>query len=170
MEQLRIRSAGQADLAEIAAIYAPYVTATVVTFETEVPSAEAWNDRFRTVTEAGLPFLVAELDGAVVGYAYCGPWKTRPAYRYTAEDSIYLAPRARGRGLGGRLLDRLITTAGAAGLRELLAVIADTGDPASAALHRSRGFVDAGRLTGVGHKHDRWLDTMILQRSLTVPG
>lgn len=166
-EPLIIRPATGADLGAVAAIYAPYVTDTVITFETEVPSTADWSDRFAMITAAGHPFLAAELDGQVIGYAYCSPWKTRQAYRHTAEDSIYLAPQARGRGFGGRLLDRLITEARSVGLRQLLAVIADTGDPTSTGLHRSRGFVDAGRLTAVGHKHGRWLDTVLLQLSLS---
>ncbi len=110
--------------------------------------------------------MAATVDGEVVGYGYCAPWKTRPAYRYTAEDSVYLAPRAIGRGIGGQLLDALLTGCVQAGIRQVIAVIVDTDDPASLALHHNRGFVEAGRLTGVGFKHGRWLDTVLLQRSL----
>ena len=104
--------------------------------------------------------------GRVAGYAYCAPWKTRPAYRHTVEDSIYVAPDAVGCGIGGRLLDELLTECTRAGVREVIAVIVDADGAASLALHRNRGFVDAGRLTAVGFKHGRWLDTMLLQRSL----
>ena len=102
----------------------------------------------------------------VAGYVYCAPWKTRPAYRHTVEDSVYLAPRAVGRGIGGALLDTLLGDCAAAGIREVIAVIVATEDAASLALHRNRGFVDAGRLAAVGFKHGRWLDTLLLQRSL----
>jgi L-amino acid N-acyltransferase YncA len=124
------------------------------------------------VVDAGLPFLVATLDDDVAGYAYCGPWKTRPAYRQTVEDSIYLAPDALGRGLGGRLLDALLTACAEADIREVIAVVADGGaeSQASLALHRGRGFAEVGRLRSVGYKHDRWLDTVLLQCSLTPGG
>jgi L-amino acid N-acyltransferase YncA len=115
---------------------------------------------------------VATLDDEVAGYAYCAPWKARPAYRQTVEDSIYLAPDALGRGLGGRLLDALLTACAEADVREVIAVVADGGaeSQASLALHRGRGFVEVGRLRSVGYKHDRWLDTVLLQCSLSPSG
>ncbi|WP_197518672.1 GNAT family N-acetyltransferase [Mycobacterium sp. ACS1612] len=161
-----IRPTGADDLDVVGAIYAHYVEAGVATFELVAPDAAEWRRRFVAVRDAGLPFLTAMLDGRVVGYAYCGPWKTRPAYRHTVEDSIYVAPDAAGRGIGGQLLDALLEHCAAAGVREVIAVIVDSGDVASLALHRDRGFVDAGRLTRVGFKHGRWLDTVLLQRSL----
>ncbi len=161
-----VRPARPADLAAVAAIYAPYVTDTVVTFELDPPTVAAWQERYDAVAAAGLPFLVAVVDGVVVGYAYASPWKPRPAYRHTAEVSIYLAAAAQGRGTGGVLLDRLVEECRRSGRRELIAVIADAGLPASVALHRSRGFVDAGRLRAVGHKLDRWIDTVLLQLRL----
>jgi L-amino acid N-acyltransferase YncA len=160
------RPAAPSDLAAIAEIYAHYVIGSVATFELDPPDAQEWLRRFTAVIEAGLPFLVTERDGAVAGYAYCGPWKTRPAYRATVEDSVYVAPWALGRGCGTELLAALLDDCRRLGIREVIAVIADSGDPASAALHRRFGFVDAGRLTRVGHKHDRFLDTVLLQRSL----
>jgi L-amino acid N-acyltransferase YncA len=163
----RIRAATGDDLAGMLEIYAEHVTGGVATFELVAPEPGEWERRFRAVTDAGLPFLVAESEGRVAGYAYCSPWKSRPAYRQTVEDSIYLAPWATGRGLGGKLLDALLATCTAIGVREVLAVVADTDDPASLVLHRKRGFEDAGRLRRVGYKHGRWLDTMLLQRSLT---
>ncbi|SDT32161.1 GNAT family N-acetyltransferase [Microlunatus soli] len=168
MGAVLIRPAATDDLERIAAIYAPYVTDTVITFEIEVPSAQEWRQRFAAITESGLPFLVATLDDQVVGFAYAGPYRSRPAYRQTAEDSIYLAPESRGLGIGGRLLDELIVRTRAVGIRELVAVIADADNPASPALHARRGFVEVGRLTGVGHKHDRWVDTLLMQLSLGV--
>lgn len=163
---MTIRDATADDLDQIAAIYAPYVTDTVITFEVDVPTVEEWRERFVAITAAGLPFLVAAVDDRVVGYAYAGPYRSRPAYRRTAEDSIYLAPASRGLGIGGGLLDELIIRTRAAGIRELVAVIADAGNPASPALHARKGFTMAGRLTGVGHKHDLWVDTLLMQLSL----
>ncbi|HWJ80808.1 MAG TPA: GNAT family N-acetyltransferase [Nocardioides sp.] len=163
---VEVRRATYDDLPRVAAIYAPYVTGTVVTFELDVPRPAEWRQRLDAVAAAGLPFLVADGEDGVVGYAYLAPWKTRPAYRHTAEDSVYLDPAARGRGTGGLLLDALLEEARAAGVREVLAVIADNGTDVSPRLHRSRGFRDVGRLERVGRKLDRWVDTVLMQRSL----
>jgi phosphinothricin acetyltransferase len=160
------RIAVPADLEPIAEIYTHYVETSVATFELEPPDADEWHRRFAAITSAGLPFLVTERAGAIAGYAYCAPWKTRPAYRATVEDSVYVAPAAVGQGCGTDLLRDLLAACGAAGIREVIAVIADGGDPASVELHRRFGFVDAGRLTRVGYKHDRFIDTILLQRSL----
>ena len=156
------------DLADIGSIYAHHVQNGVATFELTAPDEAEWQRRLQSVTDGGLPFLTATLDGRVAGYAYCSPWKTRPAYRHwhTVEDSIYVAPDAAGRGIGGLLLDALLTDCTRAGVREVIAVIVDADGAASVALHRNRGFVEAGRLTAVGFKHGRWLDTVLLQRSL----
>ena len=155
------------DLDAIGRIYAHHVQTGVATFELTAPDAAEWLRRLRSATDGGLPFLTATLGGRVAGYAYCAPWKTRPAYRHTVEDSIYVAPDAVGCGVGGRLLDALLADCTRAGVREVIAVIVDADGAASLALHRNRGFVDAGRLTAVGFKHGRWLDTMLLQRSLS---
>jgi L-amino acid N-acyltransferase YncA len=155
------------DLDAIGTIYAHHVHTGVATFELTAPDAAEWQRRLTAVTDQGLPFLSATLDGRVAGYAYCAPWKTRPAYRHTVEDSIYVAPDAVGCGVGGRLLDALLADCTRAGVREVIAVIVDADGAASLALHRNRGFVDAGRLTAVGLKHGRWLDTVLLQRSLS---
>jgi phosphinothricin acetyltransferase len=162
-----IRRTTQADLDAIGAIYAHHVETGVATFELTAPDLPEWQRRFDAVTSAGLPFLTATLDGEIVGYAYCAPWKPRPAYRHTVEDSVYVAPQAVGRGVGGYLLDALLAECASAGVREVIAVIVDADGAASVALHRNRGFVDAGRLTAVGFKHGRWLDTVLLQRSLS---
>jgi phosphinothricin acetyltransferase len=162
-----VRAATSEDLDPIGEIYAHHVLTGVATFETTPPDREEWGRRFRAVTDAGLPFLTAKLDGAVVGYAYCVQWKARPAYRHTVEDSVYLAPDAVGRGVGGRLLDVLLAGCSAAGVRQVIAVIVDADAGASLALHRNRGFLEVGRLTAVGFKHGRWLDTVLLQRSLS---
>jgi L-amino acid N-acyltransferase YncA len=164
---LVIRPTDTGDLDAVGAIYAHHVQTGVATFELVAPDAVEWQRRLQAVTEVGLPFLTATLDDRVAGYAYCGPWKARPAYRHTVEDSIYVAPEAVGRGVGGRLLDALLEICAAAGIREVIAVIVDADGAASLALHRNRGFVDAGRLSAVGFKHGRWLDTLLLQRSLS---
>lgn len=163
---IRIRPTHADDLDAVGDIYGHYVENTVATFELTRPDRAEWDRRFDAVTTAGLPFVSAVLDGEVVGYGYCAPWKTRPAYRHTVEDSLYAAPHAVGRGVGGRLLDALLTGCAAAGVRQMIAVVVDADAAASVALHRSRGFVEAGRLTAVGFKHDRWLDTVLFQRSL----
>lgn len=156
------------DLPSVAAIYAHYVTHTVVTFEVDPPDVAAWHDRSRAVLEQGLPFVVAEWQGQVVGYAYVSPWKPRPAYRGTVEDSIYVSPQRHGHGIGTALLQGLLQACAAAVVREVIAVIVDTGEPGSLALHHRAGFRHVGRLTGVGRKHGRRLDTVVLQRSLAV--
>ena len=163
---MSVRAAEAGDLPAVAAIYAPYVERTVITFETESPDAGAWAARFDAVTARGLPFLVAESGGAVVGYAYAGPWKERAAYRHTVEDAIYLAPGATGRGVGRALLDALLRACANAGVQQVVAVIADSGDPASTCLHTRCGFREVGRLERVGFKHGRWVDTVLMQRSL----
>ena len=155
------------DLDAIGTIYAHHVQTGVATFELTAPDAAEWQRRLHAITGDGLPFLTATLDGRIAGYAYCAPWKARPAYRHTVEDSIYVAPDAVGCGVGGRLLDALLADCTRAGVREVIAVIVDADGVASLALHRNRGFVDAGRLTAVGFKHGRWLDTVLLQRSLS---
>jgi L-amino acid N-acyltransferase YncA len=164
--QASVRPATADDLGAIAGIFAHYVTTSTVTFEEDPPTAAQWSQRFASLAERRLPFLVAEADGTVAGYAYASPWRPTPAYRHTVEDSVYLAPASRGRGLGRVLLDALLAACATAGVRQVIAVIADTGDPASAALHRACGFTDAGRLTQVGRKQGRWIDTVLLQRAV----
>jgi L-amino acid N-acyltransferase YncA len=162
-----IRPASPDDIDAVSEIYAHHVRTGVATLELTPPDRSEWLRRLRAVTADGLPFLTATLDGDVAGYAYCSPWKTRRAYRHTVEDSVYVAPHAVGRGVGGRLLDALLAECSRSGIREVIAVIVDADGAASLALHRNRGFADAGRLTAVGFKHGRWLDTLLLQRSLT---
>jgi L-amino acid N-acyltransferase YncA len=164
---LRVRPTSPDDLAAISDIYSHHVRTGVATFELTAPDLAEWLRRFDAVISSGLPFLTATFDGEIVGYAYCAPWKTRPAYRHTVEDSVYVAPHAGNRGVGGHLLDALLADCAKVGVREVIAVIVDADGAASLALHRNRGFVDAGRLTSVGYKHGRWLDTLLLQRSVT---
>lgn len=160
------RPASTEDLPAIAEIYAHYVMTSVATFEMEPPDVDEWTCRFSAIVDAGLPFLVAERGGAVAAYAYCSPWKSRPAYRATVEDSIYVAPHLLGCGCGSELMAALLEGVHAVGIREVIAVIADSGDPSSVALHRRFGFVEVGRLTRVGFKNGRWIDTLLMQRSL----
>ena len=166
-----VRPAGPAALPAVAASYGPYAAGSVITFETEPPDAASWRERFDGVAARGLPFLVAQAETGddVVGYAYAGPWKERAAYRHTVENAIYLAPQARSRGVGRVLLDALGTACAEVGVRQVIAVIADTGDPASVRLHARCGFREVGRLEGVGFKHGRWVDTVLMQRGLAVP-
>ncbi|MFJ9425395.1 GNAT family N-acetyltransferase [Streptomyces sp. NPDC101249] len=161
-----IRPAIPADLNAVAEIFTHYVRHTVITFEETPPSSAAWHQRLDDLATRELPFLVAELSGHVVGYAYAAPWRPKSAYRHTVENSIYLAPDRTGRGLGGALLEALLTACARTRARQMIAVIADAGTDASVALHRRFGFADAGRLAAVGYKHDRWIDTVLMQRTL----
>lgn len=161
-----IRPATPADLKAVAEIFTHYVLHTVATFEEVPPTVADWERRLADLTGRGLPFLVAESEGTVAGFAYAAPWRPKPAYRYTVEDTIYLAPEATGRGLGAALLGALVTESARAGARQMIAVVADTGSDASRALHRRFGFTDAGHLTEVGHKHGRRISTYLLQRDL----
>ena len=164
-----VRATSPDDLGAISAIYAHHVEAGVATFELIPPHREEWESRLATARLRELPFLTATLDDEIVGYAYCSPWKLRPAYRHTVENSIYLAPQAAGRGIGTLLLQGLLDGCTAAGIREVIAVVVDTDEAAaSLALHRKHGFAEAGRLRAVGYKHGRWLDTVLLQCSLPV--
>ena len=170
VQPVTIRSVdpGSSDLATVTTIMEHYVEHTVATFNEVSPSAEDWTRRHADLAARGLPFLVAEMAGRTVGFAYVAPWRPQSAYRYTVESTVYLDPAATGRGIGTALLTELVARATTVGCRTMLAVIADSGDPASAALHRRLGFADAGRLRAVGLKHGRWLDTLLMQRDLTL--
>jgi L-amino acid N-acyltransferase YncA len=161
-----IGPATPADLTGVADIFAHYVWNTAATFETAPPTVADWRRRLDDLAGLGLPFLVARVGGEVAGYAYASPWRPKPAYRHTVEDSVYLAPGRTGQGLGRALLGPLLTGCAAAGMRQVVAVISDADADASIALHRSFGFVDAGRLTRVGHKHGAWIDTVLMQCDL----
>ncbi|MFD8013250.1 GNAT family N-acetyltransferase [Streptomyces sp. NPDC058955] len=161
-----IRAATEADLDAVAAIYAHYVDHTVVTFDETPPPVSSWRTRLAELSARGLPFLVAEDAGRIAGYAYASPWRPKPAYRHSVENSVYLAPEETGRGLGGSLMEALVAACTAAGAHQMIAVIADSGTAASLALHRRLGFTEAGRLRSVGLKHGRRLDTILLQRTL----
>jgi phosphinothricin acetyltransferase len=162
-----IRPVAPGDLDAISLIFAHYVENTVVTFE-EIPrSVWEWGELAVQLHGLDLPFLVADSDGEISGYAYASPWRSKPGYRYTAEDSVFVAPEATGRGLGRLLLRGVLDHCGRGGTRQLIAVIADTGDQASTALHEAFGFSIAGRLTAVGYKHGRWIDTLLMQRAMS---
>ncbi len=162
-----IRPATADDCGAVAAIFGYYVTNSVVTFEVTPPTVERCRGMLADVTGRGLPYLVCEQAGQVAGYAYAVPWRPKPAYRHTVESTIYLAPDHTGRGLGRQLLSALLRDCAKAGVEQVIAVIADSGDPASAALHRACGFTEAGRLRGVGRKHGRLIDTLLMQHDLT---
>ena len=164
MESHRIRPASPADASAIAAIYAWYVEHSAVTFDEVVPSVE---EHAAKISGSSLPFLIAEnSDGVVLGYAYLAPYRPRSAYRYTAELTVYLAHDARGRGIGRALVSQLLEEGAAAGIRQVIAVITATDDGESIAFHARAGFAETGRLRRVGFKHDRWYDTVFMQRSL----
>jgi phosphinothricin acetyltransferase len=162
-----IRPAQAADIPAIARIYAHAVIHGTATFELEPPSEAEMLRRFDKLRSGGpFPYLVAEVDGAVAGYAYAGAFRERPAYRFTVEDSIYIAPELHKRGIGRALLMRLIADATAAGFRQMMAVIGDSDQAGSIGLHRACGFRDAGVFKAVGFKFGRWLDTVQMQLPL----
>ena len=161
-----IRPSAEADVAEIAAIYAEAVLHGTASFEIVPPDETEMAARRRAVLAMNLPYLVAEDGGRVLGYAYAAPYRTRPAYRSTVEDSIYVAPDAQGRGVGRALLTRLIAEAEARGFRQMVAVIGDSGNVPSIGIHRALGFSLIGTLRDVGYKHGRWLDSVLMQRAL----
>ena len=163
---LAIRPAVPTDLERITDIYRHHVLTGTATFELVPPAAEEMAGRLAAVRGKGFPWLTAEIDGHVVGYAYAAMFRPRPAYAWTVEDSIYLDPAATGRGIGRRLLVELIRQCEALGLRRMIAVIGDSANTASIALHRSLGFEDAGVQRAVGLKFGRWLDTVMMQRDL----
>jgi phosphinothricin acetyltransferase len=160
-----LRPAITADSAAIAAIYDHHVRHGTASFDSDGPSAEQWAAKIEDVLGRGWPFLVAEADGAVLGYAYATQFRDRPAYAHTCENSIYLAPDAIGQGLGSRLLAALIEQARSCGFEQMIAVIGG-GKAASVALHAKLGFVERGRMKDVGVKFGRKLDTVYMQRAL----
>ena len=162
-----IRDAGLPDLPAVREIYNYYVANSMVTFDEDAMTLREWKSKFAYLQKLGMPFLVAESpSGQILGYALVAPWKQKRAYRYTVENSIYLGPAAAGKGLGRALMAELIARSKAAGLKEMIAVIADQGAEASIALHEKFGFVEIGRMGRVGYKFDRWLGTVLLQKSL----
>ncbi|QTX05190.1 GNAT family N-acetyltransferase [Agromyces archimandritae] len=162
-----LRDARAADLPAVREIYNHYVANSMVTFDEEPMTLRAWKTKFAYLDRLGMPFIVAESpSGQLLGYALVSPWKQKRAYRFTVENSIYLGPAATGKGLGRALFAELIERARAAGLKEMIAVIADQGAEASMKLHRDFGFEEIGRMGRVGFKFDRWLGTVLMQKSL----
>jgi phosphinothricin acetyltransferase len=167
MSSIAIRPATLADIGRIAQIYADAVSNGTASYELEPPTRTAMVERFEALSLNGYPYIVAEAEGAILGYAYASAFRTRPAYRFIVEDSIYVAPEAKGRGVGRLLLEALIEAVRALGYRQMIAVIGDgRADSASVRLHEKIGFRHSGRLEGSGYKHGRWLDTVFMQLEL----
>ena len=166
MEALTIRRSRDADVPAIAAIYAHHVETGTASFETVAPDEAEVRRRRNVLMEQRHPYFVAEFDGEVCGYAYAGPYRTRPAYRHSVEDSVYVRSSAHRRGIGGALLDTLIRACTDRGFRQMVAIIGDSAQAASIGLHRAAGFEMVGTLRYVGYKHDRWLDTVFMQLAL----
>lgn len=163
---LLIRPSVETDIPAIAAIYAHAVLNGTASFELEPPGEEEMAGRRAAVLVGGYPYLVAEREGEILGYAYAGAYRTRPAYRSTVEDSVYIAPSAQGRGVGRALLTELIKECEARDFRLMVAVIGDEESKGSIGLHRSLGFELVGIIKGIGYKHGRWLSTVLMQRPL----
>jgi L-amino acid N-acyltransferase YncA len=164
MSSILLRSVLPTDLDRITEIYADAVIHGTASYELEPPSMAEMISRFKALTEGGFPCVVAENHAGLLGYAYAGPFRPRPAYRFIVEDSIYIAPEAKGKGIGRMLLERLIAEAESSGFRQMIAVIGDgSPDSPSVKLHEKLGFRHSGMLQGSGYKHGRWLDTVFMQ-------
>ena len=167
VEHITLRSAKADDMKQIAEIYNYYVTNSVVTFDIEATTAATWTEKLEYLEGLELPFIVAQsASGTIFGFAYVAPWRQKAAYRRTVEDTIYLRPAAIGKRIGTRLLTELIERSRAAGVKEIVAVISDKGADPSIALHEAFGFKRQGHLAKVGFKFNRWLGTVLLQKSL----
>ena len=161
-----IRPATEADAEALAAIYGHAVLHGFGTFEEQPPSPDEMERRRAVIDAHGLPYFVAEQDGRMLGYAYASIFRPRPGYRYTVEDSVYVAPDAAGRGVGRAVLSEVLKACEALRLRQVFAVIGDSGNLGSISLHRTLGFQDAGVGRGVGYKHGRWVDIVFMQKPL----
>ena len=162
-----VRSATAADVPAIAAIYDYHVAHGTASFELAPPTVDVMLQRFETSQRNDYPYFVAaERSGRVVGYAYAGPYRARPAYRHAVENSVYVDANEMGHGIGSALLVALIEECEGRGYRQMIAIIGGADNAASIRLHARHGFVEAGRLLGIGHKFDRWLDTVLMQRAL----
>jgi phosphinothricin acetyltransferase len=166
MNELVIRDSTTEDLAAIERIYRHWVLESCASFEIDPPDAAELGRRRAPMLLAGLPYLCAEIDGRVVGYAYASMYRPRLAYRFTVEDSIYIDHECAGRGFGRKLLEALIAVCERGPWRQMIAVIGDSENAASIALHGKLGFRMVGTFTAVGWKHGRWVDTVLMQREL----
>ena len=163
---ITLRPASSGDLPALREIYAGHVLNGAASFEEVPPDLAEFEKRWRGITELGLPYLVACEGQRLLGYAYAGPYRPRSAYRFSVEDSVYLDPAVTGRGIGRLLLNAIIDGATAAGKRQMLAVIGDSANRASIALHSRLGFAEVGTFRAVGFKFGRWVDTVLMQRAL----
>jgi L-amino acid N-acyltransferase YncA len=161
-----VRTAHEADIAAISAIYAAEVRDFVNTYEYDAPDEAEMLRRMQGIVEAGYPYLVAEVDGEIAGYAYASSFRARIGYRFTVENSVYVAADRQGRGIGSALLGRLIADCESRGFRQMVAVIGGAANAGSIRLHERFGFRYIGTFPGIGLKHGRWLDTVFLQRPL----
>ena len=166
MSSVSIRPATPADIPAITRIYAHAVVHGTASFELEAPDEAEMGRRMRAITDGGFAYLAAEAGGALLGYAYANHYRTRPAYRFTVEDSVYIDPAAMRRGVGRALLERLIAESESRGFRQMVAVIGDSAQTASIELHRTAGFRMVGAFENVGYKFGRWLDSVMMQRAL----
>jgi L-amino acid N-acyltransferase YncA len=166
----RVRAASEADMAAVREVYAHYVLGSLATFEETPPTLEDMLMRRRASVDLGLPYLVAEARGEILGFAYAAAYRARPAYRFTIEDSVYVTEGLTGCGVGSALLGELIACCERGPWRQMLAIVGDVANAASIALHRRFGFELVGTMRSVGFKHGRWIDTPILQRSLGLGG
>jgi L-amino acid N-acyltransferase YncA len=166
MQKIIIRPATPEDIAAIARIYADAVVNGTASFEIEPPDEAEMTRRQAALLKNGYPYLTAEIEGEVAGYAYAGPYRARPAYKWSVEDSIYVAPQMHRRGIGGLLLARLVAESTQRGFRQMIAVIGDSAQIGSIAVHERAGFNHIGTLRSVGFKHGKWLDTVLMQRAL----
>jgi len=164
--QTRVRASTEEDVAEIAGIYGHYVHTSTATFELEPPSAEEMARRRFKILALGLPYLVAEQDRKIIGYAYAGQYRPRPGYQFTVEDSVYVAPERLRKGIGNSLLEALIGQCEQGPWRQMIAVIGDTANTSSVRLHERYGFRSVGALQSVGWKFNRWVDSVLMQRAL----
>jgi len=165
-EPFAVRNATADDVPAIAAIYSHHVVTGTASFELAPPTIDEMRERFDACWRGDYPYLAAERGGRIVGYAYAGPYRARPAYRHTVENSVYVDANDVGRGIGSALLAILVEQCEARGFRQMIAIIGGADNAASIGLHAKHGFAETGRLLAVGHKHNRWLDTVLMQRAL----
>jgi phosphinothricin acetyltransferase len=166
MSAVSIRNVTPADIPAITRIYAQAVKHGTASFELEPPDEAEMSRRMRALLEGSFPYIAAAIDGTLIGYAYAGPYRPRPAYRFSVEDSIYVDANAQRKGVGRALLERLIEDCERRGFRQMIAVIGDSTQAPSIELHRALGFRMIGNIENVGYKFDRWLDSVLMQRPL----